>query len=76
MVESSDDPETSNSYEQWLGEEGFVAFNVDGDGNCMFRAIAKCLEGKENTNHELVRFWIADEVESNFGRYDGSPPKI
>lgn len=51
-----------------LQDQGYRIIDVEGDGNCFFRAIAHQLEGKED-NHLYYRAMVVEELQRNPDRY-------
>ena len=67
------DPSTSDTFshlEVLANAEGYIIENVEGDGNCFYRAIGKQLElcGKQaqyHNNHKKLRTDLTDYLEAN-----------
>lgn len=49
-------------------EEVFDRIRIEGDGNCLFRAIRYCLKGTEK-NHELLRKKVCQHLKDNENEY-------
>jgi len=49
-------------------EEVFDRVRIEGDGNCLFRAIRYCLKGTEK-NHELLRKQVCQNFKDNENEY-------
>jgi len=52
---------------------GFRIYHVDGDGNCLFRAIAFFIYGSVD-QHERARAEIVEQVMTHWGAYTASMP--
>lgn len=58
-----------NSFRNYLSGEGFNIFEIDGDGNCLFRTVAHQIEGNED-NYRHLRALTVGHIRENKTQFE------